>query len=361
LGLLFYLKETGKMKEGEIEVPDEEQEMHEHFHFVVDPGQELMRIDKFLMHKIAHATRTRIQHAMELGNVIVNNKPAKASYKVRPGDEISILFPYPKREIELIPQDIPINIIYEDEDVLVINKTAGLVVHPGVGNFTGTLMNALVHHFHNLPKQERISENDPFGQLRPGLVHRIDKDTSGLLVIAKNDIALNKLSKAFHEKIVKRKYIALVWGDPKQDEGTITAHIGRDLKDRKKMRAYPDGVHGKHAVTHYKVIERFRYVSLVECRLETGRTHQIRVHMAYMGHPIFNDTTYGGDKIMRGEAVGKYKQFVENCFIMLPRQALHAQSLGFIHPVTGKELYFESELPEDMQAVIEKWRKFSTH
>ena len=360
MGLLFYLRKYAIMKEGEIEIPDEDQEMHEHFHFVVDPGQELMRIDKFLMHKIAHATRTRIQNAMEVGNVMVNGNPTKPSYKVRPGDNISILFPYPKREIELIPENIPINIVYEDDALLIINKPPGLVVHPGIGNFTGTLMNALVYHFHNLP-QGKISEKDPFGQLRPGLVHRIDKDTSGLLVIAKNDIALNRLSKAFHEKIVKRKYVALVWGDLKDDEGTITAHIGRDLKDRKKMRAYPDGIHGKHAVTHYKVLERFRYVTLIECRLETGRTHQIRAHMAFIGHPIFSDATYGGDKILRGEAVGKYRQFVENCFALLPRQALHAQSLGFIHPITGKELYFESELPEDMKSVIEKWRKLSIH
>jgi len=334
--------------------------MHEHFHFTVDPGQELMRIDKFLMHKIAHATRTRIQYATDEGNVLVNTKVVKSSYKVRPGDEISILFPYPKREIELIPQEMPLDIIYEDNDVLVINKPAGLVVHPGVGNFTGTLINGLIYHFHNLP-QGRSSEKDPYGQLRPGLVHRIDKDTSGLLLVAKNDKALTKLSKAFHEKIVQRKYTALVWGDLKEDEGTITGHIGRDLKDRKKMRTYPDGSNGRHAVTHYKVVERLRYVTVIECKLETGRTHQIRAHMAFIGHPIFNDAVYGGDKIMRGEAVGKYKQFVENCFKLIPRQALHAKSLGFIQPAMNKELYFESELPEDMKSVIEKWRKFLSY
>lgn len=337
------------------EIPDEDQEMYEHFHFVADPGQELLRVDKFLLHKIAGATRTRIQNAIDAGNIQVNQKNTKSSYKVRPGDEVTVIFPYPKREIELIPQDIPLHIVYEDDDIMIINKEAGMVVHPGVGNFTGTLMNALVHHIDNLP-QGKTSDKDPFSQMRPGLVHRIDKNTSGLLVIAKNDKSLNRLSKAFHDKNIHRRYVALVWGDFKEEEGTVTAHIGRDLRDRKKMAPFPDGSHGRHAVTHYKVLERFGYVTLIECRLETGRTHQIRVHMAYIGHPIFNDEVYGGDKILKGQAVGKYKQFVENCFAIIPRQALHAQSLGFTHPVTGETMLFKSELPADMKEVLDKWR-----
>ncbi|HTA83035.1 MAG TPA: RluA family pseudouridine synthase [Bacteroidia bacterium] len=340
------------------EIPDEDKEMFEHFHFDVDPGQEPMRIDKFILLKISHGTRTKVQHAIDSGNVLVNTKVTKSSYKVRPNDSISVIFPYPKREIELIPENIPINIVYEDDDLMIVNKNAGLVVHPGVGNFTGTLMNALIYHIGNLP-QSKTSENDPFSQLRPGLVHRIDKNTSGLLVIAKNDISLNKLSKAFHNKDVKRRYVALVWGNFKEDEGTVTAHIGRDLKDRKKMAAFPEGNYGRHAVTHYKVLQRYAHVTLIECRLETGRTHQIRVHMAYIGHPIFNDEVYGGNKILKGQAVGRYVQFVENCFAILPRQALHAQTLGFIHPITGKEMMFESELPAEMKEVIEKWEKFS--
>jgi len=340
------------------EIPDEDQEMFEHFHFVVDPGQDLLRIDKFLMMKISGGTRTRIQNAIDTGNILVNKKPTKASYKVRPHDNISVIFPYPKREIELIAENIPINVVYEDNDILIINKEPGMVVHPGVGNFTGTLMNALMYHIENLPQSERISEKDPFGQLRPGLVHRIDKNTSGLLVIAKNDIALNKLSKAFHQKDVHRRYVALVWGNVAEDEGTVIAHIGRDPRDRKKMAAFPEGNHGRHAVTHYKVLERLRYVTLIECRLETGRTHQIRVHMAHIGHTIFNDEVYGGDKILKGQALGKYKQFIDNCFTLLPRQALHAQSLGFTHPVTGEKMLFESELPDDMKAVLEKWRNY---
>ena len=340
------------------EVPDEDQEMFEHFHFTVDPGQEPMRIDKFILQKISHGTRTKVQMSIDSGNVLVNKKTTKSSYKVRPNDSISVIFPYPKREIELIPENIPINIVYEDDDLMIVNKDAGLVVHPGVGNFTGTLMNALMYHIGTLP-QPKASEKDPFGQLRPGLVHRIDKNTSGLLVIAKNDIALNRLSKAFHNKDVKRRYIALVWGNVKEDEGTVTVNIGRDLKDRKKMAAFPAGGHGRHAVTHYKVLKRYTNVTLIECRLETGRTHQIRVHMAYIGHPIFNDEVYGGNKILKGQAIGRYVQFVENCFAILPRQALHAQSLGFIHPVTGKEIYFESELPDAMKDVLDKWEKYT--
>ena len=341
-----------------VEIPDEDQEMFEHFHFTVDPGQEPMRIDKFILLRISHGTRTKIQFAIDSGNVLVNKKPTKSSYKVRPADSISVVFPYPKREIELIPENIPLDIVYEDDDLMIVNKKAGMVVHPGVGNFTGTLMNALVYHIDSLPKS-KASEKDPFSQLRPGLVHRIDKNTTGLLVIAKNDIALNKLSKAFHQKDVKRRYVALAWGNFKEDEGTVTTFIGRDVRDRKKMAAYTDASKGRNAITHYKVIERFAHVTLIECRLETGRTHQIRVHMAYIGHPLFNDEVYGGDKILKGQAVGRYVQFVENCFAIIPRQALHAQSLGFVHPKTGKDIYFESELPADMKEVIEKWRAFS--
>jgi 23S rRNA pseudouridine1911/1915/1917 synthase len=339
------------------EIPDEDQEMYEHFRFVADPGQDLIRIDKFLLHKIANATRTRIQNALEGDNILVNGKPSKPSYKVKPGDDISIIFAYPKKEIELIPQNIPINIVFEDDAIIIVNKEAGMVVHPGVGNFTGTLMNALIHHCNQLPQKEKKG-NDPFGELRPGLVHRIDKNTSGLLVIAKNDLAMNKLAKAFFEKSIERTYVALAWGDLKEDSGTVVAHIGRDLRDRKKMAAYPEGNYGRHAITHYKVIERFKNVTLLECRLETGRTHQIRVHMQHIGHPLFNDTVYGGDKILRGQVTTKYRQFVENAFALIPGQALHAKTLGFIHPSTGKQIRFESNPPKGMLDLIEKWRSY---
>jgi 23S rRNA pseudouridine1911/1915/1917 synthase len=341
-----------------LDTPSDDKDLYEHFLFKVDPGQDPLRIDKFLLHKIENATRTRIQYALEEGNVLVNGKTSKSSYKVRPADEISVVFPYPKREIELIPENIPLNIVYEDADLMVVNKAAGMVVHPGVGNFTGTLMNALVYYVSNLPKSTHPSK-DPFKELRPGLIHRIDKNTSGLLVIAKNDRAMTKLAKEFHEKKVLRKYIALAWGDFKEEEGTITGHVGRDQKDRKKMAVYPDGTQGRNAVTHYKVLERFRYVSVLECRLETGRTHQIRVHMQYLKHPLFNDEVYGGNKILRGTVTAKYSKFVDNCFKILPRQALHAMSLGFTHPTTGEAMYFESAIPDDMQEAIDKWRKFT--
>jgi len=341
-----------------IDAQSDDKDLYEHFAFKVDPGQEPLRIDKFLLHKIENATRTRIQYAIEEGNVLVNGKNTRSNYKVRPADEISVVFPYPKREIELLPENIPLNIVYEDDDLMVVNKVAGMVVHPGVGNFTGTLMNALVHYVGNLPKSTHPSK-DPFRELRPGLIHRIDKNTSGLLVIAKNDRAMTKLAKEFHEKKVLRKYIALAWGDFKEDEGTVNAHVGRDQRDRKKMAVYPDGTQGRNAVTHFKVLERFHYVTLLECRLETGRTHQIRVHMQYLKHPLFNDEVYGGNKILRGTATAKYTKFVENCFTLLPRQALHAMSLGFTHPTTGKEMYFESPLPDDMQQVIKKWRSYT--
>ena len=325
--------------------------LFEHYNIVVDPGQTLLRIDKFLSNRLMNATRSRLQMAADEGKILVNKISVKSSYKVKPGDEISIVMDYPRRELKIIPENIPLNIIYEDDSVIVINKPAGLVVHPGHGNYSGTLVNALAWHFKELPL---FNSDDP----RPGLIHRIDKNTSGLLVIAKTIDAKVKLSLQFFEKTTKRRYVALVWGDLKENEGTITGNIGRSLKNRQVFTVFPEGEHGKHAVTHYKVIERLGYVNLVECRLETGRTHQIRVHMKHIGHPLFNDDNYGGDQILRGTTFTKYKQFVSNCFTMIPRQALHAQMLGFIHPETGEEMVFESELPDDLANVIEKWRNY---
>jgi 23S rRNA pseudouridine1911/1915/1917 synthase len=325
--------------------------LFEHYHIVVDPGQTLLRIDKFLSNRLMNATRSRLQAAADEGKVLVNKISVKSSYKVKPGDEISIVMDYPRRELKIIPENIPLNIVYEDDSLIVINKPAGLVVHPGHGNYSGTLVNALAYHFKELPL---FNSDDP----RPGLIHRIDKNTSGLLVIAKTTEAKVSLSLQFFEKTTKRRYVALVWGDLEKNEGTITGNIGRSLKNRQVFTVFPEGEHGKHAVTHYKVIERLGYVNLVECRLETGRTHQIRVHMKHIGHPLFNDDNYGGDQILRGTTFTKYKQFVANCFQMIPRQALHAQMLGFVHPVTGEEMIFESELPDDLANVIEKWRNY---
>lgn len=325
--------------------------LFEHYSLTVDPGQTLMRIDKFLSNRMLNATRSRLQAAADAGNILVNKVSVKSSYKVKPGDEISLVMDYPRRELKIIPEDIPLNIIYEDDHLIVINKPAGLVVHPGHGNYSGTLVNALAYHFKNLPL---FNSDDP----RPGLIHRIDKNTSGLLVIAKTADAKVKLSLQFFEKTTKRRYVALVWGDLASDSGTITGHIGRSPKNRQVFTVFPEEDHGKHAVTHYKVIERLGYVNLVECRLETGRTHQIRVHMKHIGHPLFNDDNYGGDQILRGTTFTKYKQFVQNCFAMIPRQALHAQMLGFVHPATGEEMIFESELPEDLANVIVKWRNY---
>jgi len=329
----------------------EQQELFEHHRFSVDPGQSMIRIDKFLFARMENISRTRIQNAAVAGNILVNNASVKPSYRVKPNDIIQIVLPNPPREIELIPENIPIDIIYEDDDVIVINKASGMVVHPAYGNYTGTLVNALMWHFKDLPLFSS-------GELRPGLVHRIDKDTSGILVIAKNELALNKLSKQFYDRTTDRKYIALAWGIPDPKEGTITGHVGRNLRDRKIMQVFPDGSHGKPAVTHYKVIEDLGYISVVECKLETGRTHQIRVHFSSIRHPLFNDDEYGGNKVLKGTTFSKYHQFVENCFKILPRQALHAKSLAFDHPVTGKRLSFDSELPEDMKQVIEKWRRY---
>jgi 23S rRNA pseudouridine1911/1915/1917 synthase len=329
----------------------EQQELFEHFRFKVDPGQSLLRIDKYLTDRIENASRTRVQNAANAGNILANNTPVKPNYKVKPGDLIQVVLPTPPREIELIPENIPINIVYEDDDVLVVNKAPGMVVHPGYGNYTGTLVNALMWHFRDLPLFST-------GEARPGLVHRIDKNTSGLLVIAKNEYALNRLSKQFFDRTTDRKYNALVWGTPDPKVGTITGNVGRNLKDRKIMQVFEDGSDGKNAITHYKVIEDFGYISLIECKLETGRTHQIRIHFSNKRHPLFNDVEYGGDQILKGTTFTKYQQFIKNCFKILPRQALHAKSLAFDHPVTGKRLSFDSELPDDMMQVIDKWRKY---
>jgi len=329
----------------------ENAELFEHYHFEADKGQGPLRIDKFLTNRIENVSRTRIQAAIEAGNILVNSSPVKSNYKVKPLDIISVVLPHPPVEFELIPENIPVDIVYEDDDIIIINKKAGMVVHPGVSNYTGTLVNALMFHLQNLPLFKS-------GEIRPGLVHRIDKDTSGLLVVAKNELAMSKLAKQFFEKTTIRTYIALVWGNMESDKGTITGNIGRSPKDRKKMYVFNDVKKGKPAVTHYIVKERLGYVNLVECRLETGRTHQIRVHFQYIKHPLFNDPEYGGNKIIRGTTFTKYKQFVENCFKIIPRQALHAKSLGFKHPGTGKEMFFESELPDDMVQVIDKWRRY---
>jgi len=329
----------------------EESGLFEHYRLTVDPGQKALRIDKYLSNRIDNASRSRIQAAADAGNILANNIAVKSNYKVKPNDEIIIVMDYPRRELKIIPEDIPLDIVYEDDQLVVINKPPGLVVHPGHGNYTGTLVNALAHYFKELPL---FNSEDP----RPGLVHRIDKDTSGLMVIAKTEIAKNKLALQFFEKTTERKYQALVWGSVKEDKGSITGNIGRSLKNRQVFTVFPEGEYGKHAVTHYKVLKRIGYVSLVECRLETGRTHQIRVHMKYINHPLFNDANYGGDKILRGTTFSKYKQFVLNCFKILPRQALHAKTLGFVHPVTGEKMLFDSELPDDLKTAVSKWENY---
>jgi 23S rRNA pseudouridine1911/1915/1917 synthase len=331
----------------------DEQELYEHHRIVCDPGQSLTRLDKFLFDRLAHTSRNRIQVAAKAGNVLVNGRPAKPSAKVKPGDEISIVLPYPQRDVELLPENIPLDILYEDEHVLVLDKPAGLVVHPGHGNWTGTLVNALLHHFGELPAV-------PGAEIpRPGLVHRLDKDTSGVMVVGKTEEALTHLARQFFDRTSDRRYLALVWGDFPEDEGTIEGHIGRSQKDRTVMYVYPEGDQGKPAITHWRVVERFRYVTLVECKLETGRTHQIRVHMQWTGHPLFNDAAYGGDRILKGTTFTKYRQFVENCFRLLPRQALHARTLAFQHPATGERLFFESRPPADMASVLQKWRTYT--
>lgn len=331
--------------------PETETELYEHYRYVVDPGQSMLRIDKYLSARIENVSRTRVQAAAQAGNILVNESAVKPNYRVKPLDIIQILLPNPPREIELIPQDLPVSVVYEDDDLIVVDKAAGMVVHPAYGNYSGTLMNALMYHFRDLPLFNT-------GELRPGLVHRIDKNTSGLLVVAKNEYAHNKLARQFFNRTTGRLYSALVWGTPEPAEGTITGNVGRNVRDRKIMQVFHDGSQGKHAVTHYRIIEPLGYVSLLECRLETGRTHQIRVHLAWKGHPLFNDEEYGGHRILKGTTFTKYQQFVRNCFEMLPRQALHARTLSFDHPVSGKRLYFESPVPKDMVSVIEKWRNY---
>ena len=333
------------------EDPDEldgGEELYEHFTVTVDKGQSLLRLDKFLVHRMEHCSRNRIQVAADSGNILVNGTPAKASYKVKPLDRISIVMPYPRRDTEIVPQELPLDILYEDDDVILVNKAAGMVVHPGHGNWEGTLVHALAWHLRDVPMFREGGE-------RAGLVHRIDKDTSGILVVAKNETAHAFLARQFYEHTTYRRYVALVWGDFDEDEGTITGNIGRSPRERQKMYVFEDGSDGKHAVTHWRVLRRYGYVTLVECRLETGRTHQIRVHMAWQGHPLFNDARYGGDRILRGTTFTKYRQFIENCFELMPRQALHARALGFVHPATRREMTFESGLPDDFRAVLDKW------
>lgn len=325
----------------------------EKLRIVLSPKQEPLRIDKFLMNKVEGATRNKIQQSIENGWVLVNGQQVKANHKVKPNEEIVVLDKRTHIPTDIIPEYIPLDIVYEDEDVLVLNKPAGLVVHPGSGNYSGTLVNGVAWHLNPEDDKSRI-----IALPRVGLVHRIDKDTTGLLLIAKNEQAMQKLAAQFKKHTVHRRYIALAWGNFEEEEGTITAHIGRNLRFRKKMDAFPDGDYGKHAVTHFKVLERFHYVSMLEFRLETGRTHQIRVHTRLIGHPLFNDETYGGNKIVKGTVHAKYKQFVDNCFKILPRQALHARELGFVHPTTGTYMQFEAPIPNDMQQVIERWRKY---
>lgn len=336
-------------------------ELYEHFRFVADKGQNPLRVDKYLMNLIEKATRNKIQKAAVNGNIHVNGTAVKSNYKVKGGDVVTVLFEHPPYEFLLVPEDIPIDIVYEDDALLVVNKPPGMVVHPGHGNYSGTLINALTFHFENLPTSTTSSihaENN-----RPGLVHRIDKDTSGLLVIAKTEDAMTHLAKQFFDKTTEREYIALVWGNLEEDEGTIEGNIGRHPKNRLQNTVYENDVEekGKPAVTHYKVLERLGYVTLVSCRLETGRTHQIRVHMKYIGHTIFNDERYGGEKILKGTTFTKYKQFVDNCFKILPRQALHARTLGFVHPITNEFMRFEAPIPQDIEECLEKWRHYSQH
>lgn len=337
-----------------MEEYSDNEELFEHFHFIADPGQEPLRIDKFLMDRIMNATRNKIQTAARDGNIFVNNVPVKPNYKVKAADEISVRFPFPINETEVLPEEMDLDILYEDAAVIVLNKPAGLVVHPGHGNYTGTLVNGLLHHFKNLPDKSNF-------QNRPGLVHRLDKDTSGIMVIGKTEPALTHLSKQFSDRTTDRRYHALVWGDFEEESGSIEGHIGRSLKNRKIMHVFPDGEYGKEAKTNFNVLKRFGYVSLVECKLETGRTHQIRAHFKFIGHPLFSDETYGGHRIMKGTTSSKYKQFVENCFALCPRQALHAKTLGFEHPTNGEWMQFDSELPEDMERLLAKWDHYAQH
>ncbi|NQU34534.1 MAG: RluA family pseudouridine synthase [Bacteroidetes bacterium] len=342
------------MSEEPITDTSEDYDLYEHHNVVVDPGQSPTRIDKFLLGKIINVSRNKIQQAATAGNILVNKKPVKSNYKVRPNDEISVVMTYPPRDVEILPEEIPLVIVYEDDDVILINKQAGLVVHPGHANYTGTLLNGLMHYF---ASTGQTNVENGFGYM----VHRIDKDTTGLLLVTKNEMAQTKLAKQFFDHTVERAYEALVWGDIESEEGVIEGHIGRSLKDRRVMTVFPDGEYGKEAISHYKVLERYGYVTRVECRLETGRTHQIRAHFTFLGHPLFNDERYGGNKVLKGTTFTKYKQFVQNCFKVIPRQSLHARSLGFIHPTSGKSMFFESELPTDMREVLEKWDGYVSH
>ncbi len=328
----------------------EDEDLFEHHRFEVPKGQASLRIDKYLTQLMPNVTRNKLQQAASNGDIYVNDVVVKSNYKIKPGDVIRFMLSHPPYEHKIIPQDIPLQIVFEDDSVIVINKQPGLVVHPGHGNYSGTLVNGLAFHFGDLP----LNSSE-----RPGLVHRIDKDTSGLLVIAKTDQAMAHLAKQFEDKTTEREYVALVWGNVEADAGTITGNIDRHLKDRMQMAVFPDGERGKHAVTHYKVLERFGYVTVISCKLETGRTHQIRVHMKYIGHTLFNDARYGGDQILKGTTFTKYKQFIDNCFTILPRQALHAKTLGFIHPTTGEFMRFDTEIPQDMTDCIAKWRTYS--
>ncbi len=334
-----------------VETEEQDDELFEHHRIVADGRQGMVRIDKFLMARLPNVTRTKIQNGIHEGFVRVNDKESKPNYKVRPHDVITIAFPEPPRDTEVLPENIPLDIVFEDEHLLIVNKAAGMVVHPAFQNWSGTLVNALTYHFQNLPEM-------PGNNGRPGLVHRIDKDTSGLLVIAKNEITITGLAKQFFDHSIERTYWALVWGVPEPDHGTIDVNLGRSPKDRRLTVAFPEGEIGRNAITHYKVLQDFRYVSLVECKLETGRTHQIRAHMKYLGHPLFNDAMYGGNEVLKGTVFSKYKQFVDNCFKVIPRQALHAKTLGFIHPITKQFLQFDSEIPNDFKEVMEKWGNY---
>ncbi len=344
------------IEEDDLGTPAGEQsdDLVEQVSLKIDKGQTPVRIDKFLhTHLGNNVSRTKIQSAADAGSILVNGKPVKPSYKIRPGDDVLLIMPKHAENYDLVPENIPIDIVYEDDDVIIINKSPEIVVHPGLGNPRGTLINAVLWHFNELPKGKE--------DFRPGLVHRLDKGTSGLIIMGKTEYALSHLARQFFDRTIKRKYVALVWGDVKDEAGTINVNIGRDTRERMQMDVYPEGDKGKHAVTHYKVLERLNYVTLVECKLETGRTHQIRVHMKYLGHTLFNDKRYGGDRILKGTVYAKYKQFIENSFTIMPRQALHAATLGFVHPVTGKEMFFEAPIPSEFQLVLEKWRKYWTN
>lgn len=331
---------------------EEQQELYEHHRVDVDHGQSMVRIDKFLADKIRNVSRNRIQQAADAGCILVNGSAVKSSYRVKPHDSISVVMATPPHSTEINPENIPLSIIYEDNELLVVDKPAGLVVHPAQGNYSGTLINALLYHLSEVPLFKS-------GEVRPGLVHRIDKNTSGLLVIAKTELSMNRIAKQFFDRTTSRLYWALVWGDMEGDSGTITGNIGRSIRDRKKMQVFAQGEQGKHATTHWRVLERFGFVTLIECNLDTGRTHQIRVHLEHIKHPLFNDEVYGGNRVLKGNTSTKYKQYIDNCFAICPRQALHAKTLGFTHPTTGKPMSFDSKLPSDMTTLIDKWRGYT--